>query len=189
MLLNADGSTNIDALVQLLRETPGLLGHQVTRVLVSWCTTLDYDEARRVGDARLAKAREKGRTQPYGDPGDDKRVDIDRWSCLAEQSVAQWLNLPWRNEILDDLSVKPPDVGDDIEVRWTAHPHGHLIVHEEDHDDRSFVLVRGRKPMWIEGWILGSDAKKVAYRNNRQARSLLDYWVPASDLQPMADLR
>ena len=188
-LLREDGSTDIDVLVQILRETAPPLSEEAPTVLVDWLCEDDYAYARRIGDARLAAARRRNRTQPFGDPGDAKRTEIDRWSCLAELAVAQYLDLPWRSELVEDLSEKPPDVGDDVEVRWTQHKQGHLILHDPDHDDRSFVLVCGKKGMRLMGWTLGEDGKNSSYQGHARARNIGDYWVPAADLHPMYQLR
>jgi len=143
----------------------------------------DLAEARRVGLARYARATTQKRSQPFGDPGDDQRKFIDCYSALAECAVANWLDLPWRNELVDDLSTKPPDVGNRLEVRWTKYPFGFLIGHDSDVDDWMAVCVRGPLPdMEIKGWTTTRALKQVKYRENPLARSPLDYWMPASDL-------
>ena len=140
--------------------------------------------ARSVGRARLALAREKGRTQPFGNPGDDARVYVDENSCIAEALVADWLGLPWNDALVDNLSQKPPDVGDDIEVRWTKYVgNGHLLAHETDNSKWYLVLVWGELPdMEVKGWTVGSSAKQQRFRRNPKARSRDDYWVPPGEL-------
>lgn len=155
----------------------------MSRLAVDVLTEDDKQEARKVGMGRFRRALDLQRTQPFGDPGDDKRAHLDCWSALAECFVAKWLGLPWCSEIVDDLTVKPPDVGERIEVRWTAHLNGCLIAHETDAPGWLMVLVRGELPvMAITGWTTTGAAKQPRYQNNPRARSPLDYWVPASDL-------
>lgn len=178
------GEERINALIQVLREAPGL---PTSVARVDWLSGALLAEAVAVGEERLQVARARNRTQPFGDPGDEKRLEIDRWSCIAELAVATYLGLPWVNVILQDLSEKPPDVGDDIEVRWTSHSNGHLICHDADWDERIFVLVRGKLPeMWLCGWIQGAEAKKKEFQHHPRARNPADYWIPASELAPIS---
>lgn len=143
----------------------------------------DLNRARSVGLARFARAVERRRTQPFGDPGDTKRKYIDCWSALAECAVANWLHLPWNDEIVDDLTQKPPDVGDRIEVRWTPHEHGHLIGHDSDCDGWLMVLVRRELPdMVVVGWTTTGAVKQPQYRGHPRARNKADYWFPPSEL-------
>lgn len=159
-------------------------------VLVNWTTEEHKAEAFSVGEERLNLARQLDRTQPYGNPGDENRLEIDQWSSLSEKVTAQYLNLPWHKEILRNLYPKPSDVGNNIDVKWTGNLPGHLILHEEDLDDRAFVLVRGKLPnMVICGWTMGFAGKKEEYQNNKKARSASDYWIPVmSDLFPLWSL-
>lgn len=145
-------------------------------------------EARRVAQGRLGLARQRNRTQPFGDPGNENRGAVDGWSSLAEALVASWLGAPWVNDLIEDLSVKPPDVGVRTEVRWTKHHPGHLIIHDSDPDDRIAILVRKELPdIEVVGWTIVSTAKRKRYRNHPKARSPQDYWYPANELL-MCDL-
>lgn len=144
----------------------------------------DKAEARRVGRARFERAVALGRSQPYGDPGSEKRLFIDCYSSLAELAVARYLGIEWRKELVDDLRLKPPDVGENIEVRWSPRRWGHLIGHPEDRDDWYMVSVRGELPeMAIIGWALASEVKQECYRNNPKARNPpQEFWMPIEDL-------
>lgn len=142
----------------------------------------DKAEARRVGLARVAQARALDRNQPFGEVADDKRVYVDCYAALAECAVATWLNLPW-TKLVDDLSVKPPDVGTNIEVRWSPREFGHLIGHDEDRSDWIMVNVRGElSEMAIVGWTVGAALKQTRYRNHPKARNPSDYWMPIGEL-------
>lgn len=148
------------------------------------------EQARGVGRARLAKARQRQRTQPYGDPGDAVRQEIDEWSCIAESGVARYLGLAWNSEIVEDLSEKPPDVGETIDVKWTQYSNGHLITHDDDIDERYFVLVCGKLPkMMIVGWLQGYETKEKGLRDHPRARNEGDYWTPQAELAPIGQLK
>lgn len=139
------------------------------------------EQARACARARLELARSRGRSQPFGDPGEEKRLYIDGWSSLAEALVATWLDLPWNNAIVEDLSVKPPDCGTRVEVRWTPRERGHLIAHPTDADNAIMVLVCGELPeMEVGGWTTGADTRN--YGPGQQARNPSDRWVPRSKL-------
>ena len=153
---------------------------------IDYLTETDKAEARKVGIERYQVAQQLNRSQPFGDPGDDKRTFIDCYSALAECAVANYLELPWRSETIQDLSVKPPDVGEKIEVRWTKHQNGCLIGHDTDVNGWFIVLVRGELPhMMLVGWTTTIHMKQEKYQGNPRARSALDYWVPASHLYMM----
>lgn len=139
------------------------------------------ERARACAAARLALARRRGRSQPFGDPGDERRGYVDGWSSLAEALVAEWLGLEWNDRVIDDLSVKPPDVGTRVEVRWTPHQNGHLIAHPTDSDDAIMVLVAGELPeMRVVGWTLGLTTRE--YGPGAAARNQTDRWVPPGRL-------
>lgn len=148
------------------------------------------DECFLIGERRYELAVRLNRSQPRGDPGDENRLEIDQWSCVAEKIVSVYLNLPWHKELLTNLYPKPPDVGDNIDVKWTKYTNGHLILHESDLSDRVFVLVRGKPPeMEIRGWVIGEVAKKERFQNHLKARSSKDYWFPARRLEHMSALQ
>lgn len=111
-----------------------------------------------IGVMRRQKALQVGRREPSGTP------TTDLWgneieSCGAELAVAKTVNQCWRMEIITDLRDKPADVGEDIEVRWTRHPNGHLYVYERDVAGRWYFLVTGQLPTFkIVGCIDGIEA-------------------------------
>jgi hypothetical protein len=61
------------------------------------------------------------------------------------------------------------DVGEHIEVKWSANPASNLWIQESDRHDRDIaVLVTGNSPkMHIVGWMPVAVAKKPRYRNNQ----------------------
>jgi hypothetical protein len=78
------------------------------------------------------------------------------------------------------------DVGEHIEVKWSANPASNLWIQESDRHDRDVaVLVVGNTPkMQIVGWIPVIMAKKPRYRNNSQN----NWTVPQINLQPIETL-
>lgn len=151
--------------------------------LQPWVTENRLQEARAVARGRFELAKKRNRSQPFGDPGDEKRLYVDGYSALAESLVAAWLGLTWHSELIENLSIKPPDVGSKMEVRWTKHASGHLIAHETDNDEWIMTLVRGELPqMEVVGWTTASYAKRSCFKKHPKARSENDYWVPAKKL-------
>jgi hypothetical protein len=78
------------------------------------------------------------------------------------------------------------DVGEHIEVKWSANPASNLWIQESDRHDRDIaVLVTGNAPkMHIVGWMPVAVAKKPRYRNASQN----NWSVPQINLQPIETL-
>lgn len=78
--------------------------------------------------------------------------------ACAELAWCKHLGLYWSG--VSDLRAKD---GGGMEVRWTKHDHGGLIVYEHDNDDSIYVLAKGRAPNYrFTGWLRGGEAKKIA---------------------------
>jgi hypothetical protein len=82
-----------------------------------------------------------------------------------------------------------PDCLNDVEVRATAHfKNGHLIVRDNDAEDRRFVLalVDGQR-VRLAGWLYGHEAKRSEWvqdpHNQRPS-----WFVPQSALRGMDEL-
>ena len=101
-----------------------------------------------------------------------------------EYVVAKRLGYDYTPGITWDKSKA--DVGDHIEVKWSANPAGNLWIQESDRHDRDIaVLVTGSSPkMHIVGWIPIVMAKKPRYRNTSQN----NWTVPQINLQPIETL-
>ena len=77
------------------------------------------------------------------------------------------------------------DVGRNIEVKFTSHQNGHLIVDEASNDDDVAVLVMGRNPhYYLIGWMPVKMAKVAKYRHSHRH----GYWVAQSNLFEMENL-
>lgn len=153
--------------------------------------TLNWSEqqdAILVGGQRRIKAIARNRSEPYGTPKDDLwMTDIE--SSAAELAVAKLTGLYWHRRIEHSLETTPPDVGDDVQVRWSAHPTAHLTIYDRDQDGHIFFLVTGRIPtLVIHGWINAVEAKTENYRRVTP-RGGMAYWVPQTDLNPISLFR
>jgi hypothetical protein len=105
-------------------------------------------------------------------------------SMAAEWIVAKRLGYDYQPGTTWDKSL--PDVGDHIEVKWSANPESNLWIQDSDREDRDVaVLVTGSTPkMHIVGWIPVVMAKKPRYRNASQN----NWSVPQINLQPIDTL-
>jgi hypothetical protein len=106
-------------------------------------------------------------------------------SMAAEWMVARTLGYDYTPGITWDKSK--PDVGNNIEVKWSANPDGNLWIQDSDRHDRDIaVLVTGQQErMRIIGWIPVAIAKKPRYRNTSQN----NWSVPQVNLQPIETLQ
>lgn len=141
---------------------------------------LSMEEIRKaagIGVARQVQNIERGRKPRYGaGKSNDWQLHIE--GCLAEYAVAKLFGVTDYDGKVGDLS--PGDVGR-LEVRSSAYFKAQLVVHPEDSEDSAFILVRGNNgSYWIEGWMLGRDAKKKEYwkeiHNNGRPAYFVDYF-------------
>jgi hypothetical protein len=80
------------------------------------------------------------------------------------------------------------DVGDNIEVKWTKHANGHLILQNRGPGRPTDVaiLVTGWSPVYtLLGWMPVHMAKQARYKHPHQN----NYWVPRSSLFEMQYLK
>lgn len=130
-----------------------------------------------VGGRREVLARHLKRSEPHGTP------ERDSWEGNIEGAGAEYLasietGLPWHMEIKKDLFPKPPDVGDDIEVRWTRHADGHLTIYDDDPIERRYCLVIGRMPnLELVGIVEGERVMIGKYRG-KTPRGTPCWWIP-----------
>ena len=106
-------------------------------------------------------------------------------SMAAEWVVAKRLDYDYQPGITWDKSKA--DVGEHIEVKWSANSTSNLWIQESDRDDRDIaVLVTGHSPkLHINGWIPVAIAKKPRYKNTSQN----NWTVPQTNLQPIETLK
>lgn len=116
--------------------------------------------------------------------------DVDGWGlhiegACGEAAAAQATGRFWPG------SIGTYRNGTDVmgfEVRTRSQPDWDLIIRDDDADDRVFVLVTGRAPLFnVCGWILAKDGKLPQYLRAYGNRAPA-YFVPQSALNPMATL-
>lgn len=144
---------------------------------------LEELRAAEVGFQRARIAVEAGRT-PRHRGGSIWGGHIE--GACAELLVARWTVRPWTGE---EIWTTPPperlpDVGEKIEVRWTAPgpPPTLYLDAERDKPDRFYVLVTGYAPEYdILGYIQGAEGMRSEWLHRYPERAV--YRVPADALR------
>jgi hypothetical protein len=135
-----------------------------------------------VGSRRLIESLRRNGREKYPDHFDNQ-WERKIQSAAAELAVSIGTNQRWSG-VHDGPGG--PDVGDNIEVRWTKNSNGHLLVFPKDPDERSVVLVIGSIPKFILcGWVYAVDAKRPEYSRTLDVPC---FWIPQSALRPIVDL-
>ncbi len=108
-------------------------------------------------------------------------------ACGAETAVANYFG--------DNAFVPKPtnvheeaDVGQNVEVKWTKHANGHLIIQNKTNPRPNDVaiLVTGWSPVYVLlGWMPVHMAMVPKYKHPYQN----NYWVPRSNLFEMQYLK
>jgi hypothetical protein len=116
----------------------------------------------------------------HGNYGAKKELAWQRHieGALAECALAKFLDVYWSKGKWDI-----PDVGN-VDVRVTHLPHGKLILHKEDKDDRKYYLLIGLNGIYeIKGYILGKDGKRPEFYYDPTKENRPAYFVPQDFLQ------
>jgi hypothetical protein len=134
-------------------------------------------------------AEHEGNKRSY-DPVRDGPVD-NAWyeieAACAEYAVAATIQRFWPGDFRS--KTKTVDIPPDIEVRWTRHVNGHLLLCDDDIVTSKYVMVSGALPEYfIHGWILGSDGMKQEYYKRPREDRTPRFMVPQSALHPIAEL-
>lgn len=136
-----------------------------------------------LGSRIVISSLQEGRPLMYGQPDFDWTNNIE--GTMAEMAVAKALGIyfaPKRPQHQD------PDLGTDIQVRWTPKPDNSLIVRQSDPKSHRFILVTGKAPSFtLHSWLLGAEAMQSSYwfaPNNGRPPA---WFVPQSALRPMGD--
>jgi hypothetical protein len=108
-------------------------------------------------------------------------------SCGAEMAVANFFgDYAYAPQV--DNAHDTADVGENIEVKWTKHANGHLILQNRGagRPNDVAILVTGLSPVYIlMGWMPVHMAKQAKYKHPYQN----NYWVPRSNLFEMQYLK
>ena len=98
--------------------------------------------------------------------------------------VSKHLGVPWVDHGVPDKA----DILDNIGVRWTSHPHGHLLLYLDDPANFKHILVVGDMPhQRIIGWAWGREGKLPQFKK-RDREDWEGYWVPQSVLRGIGSL-
>ena len=89
--------------------------------------------------------------------GEKSTWDNEIQGAIAELAWCKLSKTYWSGA--SELRAK--DAGD-VEIRWTTHQNGGLIIYERDKDDARYVLARGREQIQFVGWLYGKEAKLKA---------------------------
>ena len=107
--------------------------------------------------------------------------------CGAEMAVANYFG-DYGFVPKTDNAHEEADVGANIEVKWTKHANGHLILQNrgEGRPNDVAILVTGWSPVYVLlGWMPVHMAKQPKYKHPYQN----NYWVPRSNLFEMQYLK
>jgi len=98
-----------------------------------------------------------------GKRGDREQKDRSTWDNEIEGACAELAWCKFRKCYWSGLSGLRSRDGGLVEIRWTKHSDGGLIVYKNDRPDAIFVLARGFAPtFFFVGWIRGVAAKEGA---------------------------
>jgi hypothetical protein len=134
-----------------------------------------------VGRMRRYGSKEAGMQNQRGlDAKEEELLALDIAGAGAEAAVGRLTNRYWHGSV--NAAKHEPDVGHQIQVRWTHHERGRLIVLPRDPDDQYYFLVTGNPPLYnVIGWIRGQDAKREEWIDAPAGRPPA-YFVPQSAL-------
>ncbi len=115
-----------------------------------------------VGTARSRHARGKG-YRDRSHVATDERLQTDIDAAGAELAASKFIGRRWTMSIGEVFAE--PDLEPNVEVRFTRHQGGGLIVREQDTVDRVYMLLVGSIPTYrVAGWIKGEEARRDEHR-------------------------
>lgn len=154
-------------------------------------TKKEFDEAVTVGNNRQAVHDKVGR---YDNKVIKSGVAAHIQGAIGELVVSKYVGLPWDGKFKNNeewLSWRK--TGHDVsglEVRFTTHRNGRLIIHEKDKNRSIYILVNEIGPMqyFIAGWIFGFEGKKDSYWED-VGYGRPCYYVPRDKLRTIYTLK
>lgn len=137
------------------------------------------------GALREAYNRQIGRVRRWKQKEEDGWRDHICGAC-AEFLVAKTLNVHWTGAFTFDTNDVYGDVGP-YQVRHTEYATGGLVLHEDDHPDKPYILVTGDPPkgMIIRGWLYGREYRLGKWKKDWREPA---WCVPQNKLRSMDDL-
>jgi hypothetical protein len=96
----------------------------------------------------------------YGKQTRSIEEEVD--SIGAEIATANVLGITWKDNENALVDREQGDLGDKIDVRFTKHINGRLLLHKRDFDDHLYFLTVGEFPRYeIIGYITGKRGKSI----------------------------
>lgn len=119
-------------------------------------------------------------THVNGEPGGCRWCPDIEGTC-AERAFARAMSLYWAPSA--GVQVGPQGDCCGWEVRYPIPPNRKLLLRDNDHDERPYVLVVGAWPTYtVRGYVLGRDGKREKYRSAGDPKRDPCYLVPPDDL-------
>jgi hypothetical protein len=115
--------------------------------------------------------------------------DADGWTvdiegACAEVAFAKATRRYWDGGV---ATFKAADVGKSIQIRYTPHEDGCLIVRDADPGEHAYILVTGKAPDFrIIGGMRGEEAKAERWKRAPNGRPAA-YFVPQAALYELPD--
>lgn len=130
---------------------------------------------------RVITSKNLGYKNKHGFDG-KSRWDIDINGAAAELAYAKMRKEYWKASTGTNQDV---DHNENVEIRWTSHQGGKLILRPGDNPESYFVLVVDPAPvMRVVGWIKGLDGMIDQYKTDFGVSGRPEVWaVPQSDLK------
>ena len=159
------------------------------RILEEWqkveLTPSEMLLASQLGVMRMVQnIRDKSKSK-NGAPTDSQAWAINIIGAMGEACVSKWGGIWWSGAL---GNYKADDSGK-LQVRTVDHPKKRLIIHDEDKDDRPYLLVYADAPeFYIKGWIMGADGKNKKYWSDPQGTQRHAYFVKDEDLISINEL-
>jgi hypothetical protein len=115
----------------------------------------------------------------------DWATDID--GTNSEIACSKYLGIYWLPKI--NTFHDKPDLINGMDVRSTTHTDGHLILRDNDHPHRRFILVIAKPPIYrLVGSKLGIDGMVERYRQKAFNADEADcWWVKQDDLDDLPE--
>lgn len=149
------------------------------RIKISW---FEYHQSVLCAVLRIVEVTKKKKVTLFEPEYGDEQNKVQ--SAAAEIAVAKALNQYWGAGVTQGDQA---DVGSNIEVRWTRHENGKLMIRPKDKDDRPYILVRGIAPDFeIVGWIYGREGKQDCWKRDPDGKGPV-YMVPEEALKSLED--
>ena len=141
--------------------------------------------AGQLGLMRMVQNIRDSRQSKYGAPTDSQAWAINIVGAMGEACVAKWGGLWWSGSL---GNFKADDAGK-LQVRTVDHEKKRLILHDDDKDDRPYILVHADAPdFYIKGWVIGAEGKDKKYWSDPQGTNRHAYFVPDDDLISINEL-